>query len=115
MSTSIRADKPLSEQSTEEHGVQERQKLRRRPAQQEPLPMIQAPQCGATTRSGNPCQSLPVRGKSRCRMHGGAPGSGAPLGNQNALKHGRYTAEAMAWRRNIRELVREGRRLIEEI
>ena len=28
-------------------------------------------------------------------MHGGAPGSGAPLGNKNALKHGRYTREAI--------------------
>jgi hypothetical protein len=27
-------------------------------------------------------------------MHGGAPGSGAPRGNKNALKHGRYTREA---------------------
>ncbi len=26
-------------------------------------------------------------------MHGGAKGSGAPFGNQNALKHGRYTRE----------------------
>jgi hypothetical protein len=31
----------------------------------------------------------------RCRMHGG-PSPGAPKGNQNALKHGRYTAEATA-------------------
>jgi NAD(P)H dehydrogenase (quinone) len=31
----------------------------------------------ARTRSGNPCRSPAVRGKSRCRMHGGAAGSGA--------------------------------------
>jgi hypothetical protein len=29
-------------------------------------------------------------------MHGGAPGSGAPLGNKNALKHGHYTRKALA-------------------
>jgi ATP-dependent DNA ligase len=28
-------------------------------------------------------------------MHGGAAGSGAQPGNQNALKHGRYTAAAI--------------------
>ena len=29
-------------------------------------------------------------------MHGGAPGSGAPLGNTNALRHGHYAAAAIA-------------------
>ena len=38
--------------------------------------------------SGNPCRSPAVRGKRRCRMHGGAAGSGAPMGNKNALRHG---------------------------
>lgn len=46
-------------------------------------------------------------------MHGGAPGSGAPLGNRNALKHGRYTAEAIARRRQILALIRENRRVVE--
>jgi len=41
----------------------------------------------------------------RCRMHGGMS-PGAPKGNRNALKHGRYTAEAIAGRREIAELVR---------
>ena len=27
--------------------------------------------CGATTRSGNPCQAPTVRGKVRCKLHGG--------------------------------------------
>jgi hypothetical protein len=34
--------------------------------------------CGARTRSGAPCKSAPVTGRRRCRMHGGADGSGAP-------------------------------------
>src|SRR4029077_1155002 len=38
-------------------------------------------------------------GKRRCRMHGGAAGSGAPLGNTNALRLGHYTTEAIARRR----------------
>jgi hypothetical protein len=45
-------------------------------------------------------------------MHGGAPGSGAPRGNRNALKHGLYSAKQIAWRRCLRDLLRENRRLI---
>jgi hypothetical protein len=39
-------------------------------------------------------------------MHGGADGAGAPCGNHNALKHGRYTAEAIARRRDGAALLR---------
>jgi glucans biosynthesis protein len=46
-------------------------------------------------------------------MHGGAAGSGAPAGNKNAVKHGRYTAAAIALRRELRALIRENRQLIE--
>lgn len=48
-------------------------------------------------------------------MHGGALGSGAQPGNQNALKHGRYGADNIARRRLLRELVREARELIDAI
>ena len=48
----------------------------------------EARRCGAKTRKGTPCQSPAVNGNRRCRMHGGAKGLGAPLGNQNAFKHG---------------------------
>jgi hypothetical protein len=48
-------------------------------------------------------------------MHGGAHGSGAPAGNRNALRHGRYTAQAIADRQVIHELLRESRELIELI
>lgn len=34
-------------------------------------------------------------------MHGGAPGSGAPKGNRNALKDGAFSAEALQRRRQI--------------
>jgi len=30
-----------------------------------------APQCGATTRVGAPCQCPAMRGRKRCRLHGG--------------------------------------------
>jgi uncharacterized protein YjcR len=42
-------------------------------------------------------------------MHGGAPGSGAPIGNKNALRHGLYTGEAIALRRMVSELIRTAR------
>jgi len=45
-------------------------------------------------------------------MHGGAPGSGAPKGNRNALRHGRYTAQAIAMRREMRALLRRSHQLI---
>ena len=38
-------------------------------------------------------------------MHGGADGIGAPRGNQNAFRHGRYTAEAIARRREMAALL----------
>jgi hypothetical protein len=39
-------------------------------------------------------------------MHGGAEGSGAPKGNKNALKHGRFTREAIQRRKFLNEQVR---------
>jgi glucans biosynthesis protein len=48
-------------------------------------------------------------------MHGGAPGSGAPRGNQNALRHGRYSGKAITQRRYLRNLIRESRRIAEEV
>ncbi len=70
-------------------------------------PMLASPRCGAKTRSGKPCRSPAVTGKRRCRMHGGAAGSGAPRGNQNARKHGWYTREAIEERKQLRALLRQ--------
>jgi hypothetical protein len=39
-------------------------------------PMRSSRRCGAKTRLGKPCNSPAVAGKFRCRMHGGAKGSG---------------------------------------
>jgi hypothetical protein len=77
--------------------------------------MLSSARCGARTRSGKPCMSPAVGGKQRCRMHGGAPGSGAPRGNKNALKHGLYTREAIKERRQLRALMRQSRLLIQDI
>jgi hypothetical protein len=78
-------------------------------------PMLASQRCGAKTRSGKPCRSPAVQGKRRCRMHGGAAGSGAPRGNKNARKHGLYTREAIAQRRQLGELMRQSRKLMLEI
>jgi len=62
--------------------------------------------CGAKTRQGTPCKNPPCVGKNRCRMHGGAKGSGAPIGNQNARKHGFYTRESILARRRVAFMVK---------
>ena len=41
-------------------------------------------------------------------MHGGAKGSGAVAGNQNALKHGLYTSEMIERRRVVHKVLKEG-------
>ena len=72
-------------------------------------PMMASPRCGARTRAGTPCKSPAVAGKRRCRMHGGAHGSGGQPGNRNAWKTGRYSAPQRAWHAVLRQAVREGR------
>jgi uncharacterized protein YjcR len=73
-------------------------------------PMHQASRFDATSkRSGKPCRSPAVRGRSVCRMHGAG---GAPKGNKNALKHGLYTAEAIETRRMVADLTRQARETV---
>ena len=78
-------------------------------------PMLSSLRCGARTRSGGSCRSPAIGGKKRCRMHGGAPGSGAPLENKNALKHGRFTREEKAERRRTRAILEEARKLLADM
>jgi len=78
-------------------------------------PMLASPRCGAKTRTSGACRSPAVHGRKRCRMHGGAPGSGAPRANQNARKHGLFTRDAIAERRQIQALLGETRRMLEEM
>lgn len=47
-------------------------------------------------------------------MHGGAYGSGAPVGNQNALKHGQYSNEAREFRKHVRELLKSSKDMLDE-
>jgi uncharacterized protein YjcR len=77
--------------------------------------MRASPRCGAKTRAGTACQAPAVAGKARCRMHGGAKGSGAPKGNQNAFKHGMYTRDTIAMRKEVNALIRQARETLSEI
>ncbi|MDN3274287.1 HGGxSTG domain-containing protein [Frankia sp. RB7] len=70
-------------------------------------PMQASPRCGAQTRNGDNCRAPALRGKARCRMHGGALGSGAPFGNGNAVKHGFFTSEAIDERKLVRTVLIE--------
>jgi hypothetical protein len=71
--------------------------------------------CGARTRAGGLCQRAPAAGKRRCRLHGGAPGSGTPKGSRNALKNGLYTREEIAKRRRLNAFIRDAWRTMREM
>ena len=76
-----------------------------------PLPMHLALRCRAKSkRSGLQCRAPAIRGREVCRMHGA--GGGAPKGNKNALKHGEFTAEGLALKRQISALARIARETI---
>jgi glucans biosynthesis protein len=64
-----------------------------------------ARQCGARTKSGTLCRS-PATEKGRCRLHGGARGSGGPSGERNGqYRHGERTKTAIAERRRFSVLL----------
>jgi len=72
---------------------------------QQPLQFQTARQCGARTRSGKPCRS-PATKKGRCRLHGGASGSGGPPGERNGqYRHGERTKAAIAERQKFSALL----------
>jgi hypothetical protein len=65
-----------------------------------------ARRCGARNRAGAPCQSPAIRGRSRCRLHGGLS-PGAPRNEQNGnFKDGFWTCKAVQERRWAKEMVR---------
>jgi hypothetical protein len=82
----------------------------------EPLSLRLVPRCCALTRSRKQCQSPQVKGKTRCRMHGGARGSGAPKGADNGqYRHGQFTCEAVEERRCTRALIAQMRAFVEDL
>ena len=73
--------------------------------QMEPKALANSPRCLARTRLGTECQSPAVKGRKRCRMHGGT-NRGAPKGNKNAHKHGGRSADTMAALRYLKDIAR---------
>ena len=80
-------------------------KVNRRKIQLENL--RSAPRCGAKTRSGSACECPAIRGRNRCRLHGGRS-TGAPRGQGNGNYNvGEFTAEAIEERQWLRSIVRK--------
>ena len=79
--------------------------------------IIEVPQswhvCRAEKYRGGICIAAPTSGKKRCHAHGGAPRTGAPRGNGNALTHGGYRHGLWrldkAVRKHLREMTAEER------
>jgi hypothetical protein len=73
-----------------------------------------APRCGARTKGnqGKPCRCPAVKGKARCRVHGGARGSGARIGNANAFKHGATTVETKTFKAELSQLLRHYKNIL---
>lgn len=80
---------------------------------------MNAPRCGAKTRSGTPCKA-PAMANGRCRMHGGkSTGPRTPEGLERSrkanFKHGLYSAESIAERRYISQLLRDSRETLGQV
>ena len=76
--------------------------------------------CGAKTRKGTPCQNPAMKGKARCRNHGGkstGARTAAGLAKLSALhwKHGRCTKAAKAKAKRRAQIGREIRSELREI
>jgi hypothetical protein len=75
---------------------------------------LKAKRCGARNRRGSPC-CCPAMPNGRCRLHGGlSTGPKTPEGKERArranLKHGRFTAEAIRERREVRAVLRQAKK-----
>jgi hypothetical protein len=80
-----------------------------------PRSLAECRKCGARARNrgGAPCRAPAVRGKRRCRLHGGGRGSGGQLGPKNgAFRHGKFTQEAAEVSKFFREMARDGEELL---
>lgn len=84
-----------------------RTKVTDNPMNRAPRLLTDATLCQARNRAGKPCRCPAMKGKARCRLHGGARGSGAPMGERNGRwKHGGFTDEAMALRQAAKQFLR---------
>jgi glucans biosynthesis protein len=80
-----------------------------------PINLRKLPRCQATAKSTGKCCGNPaIKGKRVCYIHGGKS-PGPPRGNKKALKHGFYTAEAIAERRYLRLLIKRTGAMIKKL
>lgn len=77
--------------------------------------------CGAAARTNGhkPCRQ-PAMANGRCRLHGGkCRGATSEAGRKKLVevnsKHGRYTKEAIAQRKAMRELIKQAKAGLEGI
>ena len=105
--TTISGASPCREGEAENLAANPKERSPHARARPQPEALASCRRCGAKARSGNPCQAPAVKGRKRCRLHGGAKGSGAPKGEANgAFRHGGYTPEAIEQRRKSAALLR---------
>jgi hypothetical protein len=78
-------------------------------------PFQKSPRCKATSkRTRKPCQAPAVNGWKVCRFHGA--GGGAPKGERNGMfRHGEYTGDALARRKEVADLIRQVRHTMDEL
>ena len=82
----------------------------------QPGDFLTAPRCGGRTRRGTSCQCPAIRGRRRCRLHGGRSTgprtlSGAKRQRAAVLKHGRYS-----WvEREVLDILRELRMQLQQL
>ena len=66
--------------------------------------------CGQYAQNGTSCKA-PAMTNGKCRWHGGR-NRGAPRGNKNALKHGYFTAKAIAERKKAKTKLKQAEILL---
>ena len=76
-----------------------------------------APRCGARTRAGSPCKAPAIRGRRRCRLHGGLSTGPKTLEGIERIRaartqHGRFSAEGLAFERHRRTYFRDAYRSV---
>ena len=69
-----------------------------------PKLMTDAPLCGAKTRAGSSCRCPALKGRTRCKLHGGRSVGFKGEANGN-YRHGGQTREAIALRAEARRLL----------
>ena len=62
--------------------------------------------CGARTRSGEPCRNARMRGRRRCRMHGGRSLRGFA---HPSIRHGLYSGDLLTRYAGAHSVLRLGR------